>query len=255
MISHTTLATIPSFSGDVLVLVHLQQLLRLCIGDTDLLRVIRWDPGTMRSVSSSSSFAATTHPSSISLVNSTLVTANLVSILMETRMLETLRIHAGRGDTAAVDQLLAWLSIDPGHGAGGCLAPNLRTLELSSHGYFDQERFVVMVKSRRAITPAAQTNSKCNLCRPIRRVIIRTTPKKTLPASTIKDLKRLAHAGLHLSLSTSLLAEGLFEPHYWPSLFDPFPGLLLSASRVHLASFPHKRTNGAAGMSAGQALK
>jgi hypothetical protein len=99
---------------------------------------------------------------------------------METRMLETLRIHAGRGDTAAVDQLVAWLSIDPGHGAGGCLAPNLRMLELSSRGYFGQERFVAMVKSRRAITPAAQENSKSNLCQPIRRVIIRTTPKKTL---------------------------------------------------------------------------
>jgi hypothetical protein len=155
MISHTTLATIPSFSGDAPVLVHLPQLLRLRIGDTDLLRVMSLP--NLRDIVMQKvglghdafrqllELIRRDHPplSSISLVNnSTLVTANLVSILMETRMLETLRIHAGRGDTAAVDQLVAWLSIDPGHGAGGCLAPNLRMLELSSRGYFGQERFV-----------------------------------------------------------------------------------------------------------------
>ncbi|KAJ7860371.1 hypothetical protein B0H14DRAFT_574563 [Mycena olivaceomarginata] len=167
MISHTTLATIPSFSGDVPVLVHLPQLLRLCIGDTDLLRVM--SPPNLRDIVVQKvgpghdafrqllELIRRDHPplSSISLVNSTLVTANRVSILMETRMLETLRIHAAAGTSAR---------------------------SASSR----------MVKSRRAITPAAQENSKSNLCQPIRRVIIRTTPKKTLSASTIKDLKGLA---------------------------------------------------------------
>ncbi|KAJ7807003.1 hypothetical protein B0H14DRAFT_3765369 [Mycena olivaceomarginata] len=211
-------------AADAPILVHLPQLCHLHIEDAELLRVMSLP--SLRDIVVQTSgpdndallpllgLIRRDHPplASISLVNSTLVPATLVYILEENAMLDTLRIQVNRGDTAAVDQLIGRLTIDAPHvGAAGCFAPNLVTLELSGRGSFDQGLFVAMIKSRRA---AIQADSKCH-CRVMRRIVVRTTPKKTLSRETVKDLQALAQTGLCVSVSTSFLEEGPFEPHYW----------------------------------------
>ncbi|KAF7337410.1 F-box domain-containing protein [Mycena sanguinolenta] len=155
------------------------------------------------------------HPplASVSLVRSALVAPTLVSVVEQSPMIETLRIHVGRGDTAAVNEFIARLTIDPTH--VDCFAPNLATLELNGRGAYDQERLVAMVKSRREY-PAIQTGCRC---RPIRRLVIETAPNKTLSSTTVEDLRALMRTGLYLSISTSFLSNGAADPPYWITNF------------------------------------
>ncbi|KAF8168987.1 hypothetical protein K438DRAFT_2024813 [Mycena galopus ATCC 62051] len=214
--AHLTFSNDSSFPFDgAPVLVTLPHLLRLRVGDSEFLRILSL-PSLQDIVLQKApegdallqllALTRRDHPplTSISLVNGSLVASTLISLAEENPIIETLRIHAGRGDTAAVDELIAQLTIHPSHAS--CFLPNLQTLELSGRGSFDQVHFVAMVESRRR-----QANCQCQL---LKRLVIRRTPNKPLLTDTVEALRRLARTGMSLSLDVSFLMSGS-EQSYW----------------------------------------
>ncbi|KAJ7138912.1 hypothetical protein C8R46DRAFT_1361479 [Mycena filopes] len=142
-----------------------------------LLRLIRRDLPPLRDVS---------------LVHSALVTSTLTSILQDSPAITTLHIHVQRGDTAAVDALLALLTLAPEvEHATDCLAPALVEIELSGRGTFDQALFVEMVESLWRGCVAAR----------IQRVVLRTGPKSALTPETMERLRALMKEGMYATTS------------------------------------------------------
>ncbi|KAF8168981.1 hypothetical protein K438DRAFT_1983562 [Mycena galopus ATCC 62051] len=219
--AHLVFLNVPSLSvDDAQGMVYLPHLLHLNLGDSEFLRILslpKLCEITMQNAPEGDAFLPLLglircdHPSlaSIIFIHAALVTSTLVSVVRENPMVEMLRLQIHRSDTAAVNELLTRLTIDPDHAE--CFAPNLRMLDLSGRSPFNQMLLVAMVKSRRERTAVYED---C-ICRPIEQLVIRATLKKALSRNTLEDLQVLAQAGLYLSISTSFVLDSESDWHYW----------------------------------------